>query len=127
MLPWPVRARSSNRLDRSTIGSFTFFFLKPGGPTFLPPPNSLENRPTGHPFKRGSRNVNRTPNYRTRRQSRRALVPHSAFRLPRSLSFAIVDDPSHLGPQVLPVDDPVDEPVLQQELARLEPLGQLDP
>src|SRR5262249_22152948 len=119
MLPWPVRARNSHRLDTSAIGSFSFFFffLRPGGPTFLPPPNSLENRPTGHP-----RIGKMKKEKNAKRKADRTVFLFAFFLLHFALSanssaLAIVDNPGHLSPQVLPMDDPVDESVLQEELA----------
>src|SRR5262245_22952547 len=41
--------------------------------------------------------------------------------------LAVVDDPGDLRPQILAVDNPVHEPVLEQELAGLEPFRQLQP
>src|SRR5207247_1033360 len=45
----------------------------------------------------------------------------------RLLVFAVVDDPRQFRAQVLAMDDAIDETVLQQELARLKPFGQLEP
>src|SRR5262245_39131582 len=41
--------------------------------------------------------------------------------------FAVIDEPSHLGAQVLAVHDAIDETVLQQELAGLESFRKLKP
>src|SRR5581483_5628072 len=61
------------------------------------------------------------------------LEPNSLLKKPTVISprtcsvFAVVDDAGDLGPQVLAGDDAVDEAVLQQELAGLEALRQLQP
>src|SRR5260370_40029017 len=57
----------------------------------------------------------------------RGLTENSLLKNPTEfiLVFAIIDDPGHLGPQILARDDPIDEAVLQQELTGLETRGQL--
>ena len=40
--------------------------------------------------------------------------------------FAIIDEPSYFSSQVFPLDDAIDEPVFEEELARLEAIGQFD-
>ena len=44
----------------------------------------------------------------------------------RSLLSTVVDRAGDFTLELLPVHDPVEEPVLQQELARLETLGKFD-
>src|SRR5262249_28054877 len=53
-------------------------------------------------------------------------LPPRRGRGPNSV-LAKVDHPRHLRAKVAAVDDAVDEAVLQQELARLEPVRQLQP
>src|SRR4051812_47535407 len=40
--------------------------------------------------------------------------------------LAVVHDPCHLGPQIAPRHDAVDEAMFEQELTRLEAVGELE-
>src|SRR5829696_3229181 len=118
MLPWPVRPRMSHRLEASTT-------LRPR----LPEPKSLAKKPT-FPSSDERRATSDEGQKRDKRGARGAggsviLLPSSLVARRSSLSHrAVVDDPGDLGAQVAAVDDPVHEPVLEQELAGLEALGQ---
>src|SRR5262249_41128113 len=119
MLPCPLRNRFSNRL--LTLIRLSFF---------LPPvlPNRKLSKPTATPVlsakvRSAAREYSRFKSVYQRRGESVLVTPDSVL-LPQ---FAVVDDPGYLAAQALAANDTAHEPVLQQQLARLEALAKFDP
>src|SRR5438132_3626297 len=114
MLPWPMRPSRSKRLLMSIRGSLDLVFAENRplkNPTaMIPMPESLFVLSVP-----GASAGRLNPRWRS------GLVVHG---MTKGLVFAIVNDPGHLGPQVLARYDAIDEPVREEKLARLKALGQ---
>src|SRR4051812_21189544 len=119
MLPWPVRPRSSKRFSTLTTGSFPVAAEEaaPAPPASPPPPNrpliELKRPTVAYPHRMSVYYVY-------------SSIPGREEQMrPGCSVLAVIDDASDLGSQVTAVDDAVHEAVLEQELAGLEALGQL--
>src|SRR5260370_6403230 len=104
MLPWPVGTSSPKRFLMSTRGRLLLFLFDPN--SFF----SLARTPTGLVL------LSSFPSL---------VCPRGAGPRLNVLMFAEIDDPGHFCAQIFAGHDTIDKPMLQQKLARLKALRQL--